>query len=278
MAQVTEFRMKLSDRMQAIADRIEPGETVADIGTDHGQIPVWLFARGICPRAILTDISGGSLAKAKETAAAYQFGQNLSFREGNGLTVLKPGEADAVIIAGMGGKLIRQIMAENLPLTLSFRKFILQPRKGYGHLRKWLLEQGFLFTGEEIVRESHFLPEIITVISPAFQECVPGERDSGTGEDGNCSQPLDLAAEDRGELADLPEDDIRLRVPPWMIRARGPLQDYFDLRIGQERLKLDNMRRAKARNRDTEEEIENSIAYLEQLKRTYKESPWKQGI
>ena len=49
MAQINEFRMKLSDRMQVIADHVEQGETLADIGTDHGQIPVWLFAHGICP-------------------------------------------------------------------------------------------------------------------------------------------------------------------------------------------------------------------------------------
>ena len=129
-AQVTDFRMKLSDRMQVIADHVDPGETVADIGTDHGQIPVWLFARGISPRVILSDISEGSIRKAEETAAAYQFGEAMSFRTGYGLEVLGRGEADTVIIAGMGGKLIRQILDRDPEHTASFRKFIMQPRKG----------------------------------------------------------------------------------------------------------------------------------------------------
>ena len=249
-AQVTEFRMKLSDRMQVIANHVTPGRTVADIGTDHGQIPVWLFARGIVPRAILSDISAESLAKAKETAAAYQFGGGLSFRVGDGLSVLAPAEADTVIIAGMGGKLIRQIMEEDLAHTMSFRKFILQPRKGYGLLRKWLLEQGFLFTDEDIVWENRFLPEILTVVRP-WQEGDP--------------EVTDLAAEERAELLTLDEEDIRVRVPRWMRRANGPLEDYFRLRIGQEELKLANMRRAKQRDLQTEETVAGNIRYLEEF-------------
>lgn len=250
-AQITEFRMKLSDRMQTIADGIDPGETVADIGTDHGQIPVWLFAKGISPKVILTDISEGSLAKAKETAAAYQFGQGLSFRAGDGLAVLRPGEADTVIIAGMGGKLIRQILAADPEHTLSFRKFILQPRKGYGHLRKWLLEHGFLFVREDIVRENHFLPEIITVVRPY----VPGDP-----------AVTDLAEHEREHLMTLPEEDIRVRVPQWMTQAHGPVEDYFDLRIRQEQLLRENLRKAKARDEAAEARVEENIRYLESLR------------
>ena len=247
-AQATEFRMKLSDRMQVIADHVAPGEIAADIGTDHGQIPVWLFARGICPKVILSDISEDSLAKAKETAAAYQFGKGLSFRVGDGLSVLQPGEADTVIIAGMGGKLIRQILAEDLNHTLTFRKFILQPRKGYGPLRKWLLEHGFLFLSEDVVWESHFLPEIITVLRPG-EEIV-----------------ADLAAEWREQIVGLEEDDIRLRVPPWMVRAGGPVDDYFTMRISQEQLILDNLRKAKEEKPELERRVRENIEYLNGLK------------
>lgn len=253
-AQGTELRIKLSDRMQVIADHIEPGETVADIGTDHGQIPVWLFAQGVCPRAILTDISEGSLAKAKETAAAYQFGSGLDFRAGDGLQVLAPGEADAVIIAGMGGKLIRQILADSPEHTFSFRKYILQPRKGAGPLRKWLLENGFRIVSEDIVREGRHLPEIITAISPGDPSCKSWTEH-------------DLADHDRTELVRLPEEDVRLRVPPWMIHAHGPLSDYFAYRISQEELILTNLQRARTPEPELEKKILENIAYLEGLSR-----------
>lgn len=255
-AQITEFRMQLSDRMQAIANRVAKGERVADIGTDHGQIPVWLFAKGICPQVILTDISADSLKKAKETAGAYQFGSGLEFRVGNGLQVLSSGEVDTVIIAGMGGKLIRDILSSDPEHTKSFRKLILQPRKGMGPLRKWLLENGYRITSEDVVWESHFLPEITTAVSPAFAE---------EGEHG-APEVTDLASSEREHLAGLAETDIRLRVPPWMLRANGPVMDYLNMRRYQEQLVLSNMRRAKARNAEAEAAVEDNIRYLEKLR------------
>ena len=270
-AQVTGFRMKLSDRMQVIADHVEAGDIVADIGTDHGQIPVWLFARGICPRAILSDISEGSIRKAEETAAAYQFGRGLSFRTGDGLQVLESGEADTVIIAGMGGKLIRQILDRDREHTMSFRKFIMQPRKGSGPLRKWLLEHGFLIAGEDVVREGHFIPEVITAISPAFADAGT-EDDAGAAEErSEHRRTMDLAAADREHLLALDEQDIRLRVPPWMIRGSGPLEDYFKLRISQENLILENLQRAKVRDPNSEERVRRNLEYLRELERKYKE-------
>lgn len=261
-AQITGFRMKLSDRMQVIADHVDAGETLADIGTDHGQIPVWLFAWGICPKVILSDISEGSIRKAEETAAAYQFGQDMSFRTGNGLQVLRSGEADTVIIAGMGGKLIRQILDSDPEHTASFRKFIMQPRKGSGPLRKWLLEHGYLIIGEDVVREGHFIPEIITAVSPAF---AGGE--AGAEHDG----PEDLAATDREHLMGLDEQDIRLRVPPWMVLAKGPMEDYFKLRISQETLILENLQRAKNRDPVSEDRVRENLEYLRTLESKYKE-------
>ena len=249
-AQKMELRMKLSDRMQVIADHVDPGERVADIGTDHGQIPVWLFAHEISPRVILSDISEGSIRKAMETAAAYQFGNEVSFRTGDGLEVLAPGEADTVIIAGMGGKLIRQILSDDPAHTRSFRKFILQPRKGSGPLRKWLLQNGFLIICEDVVRESHFIPEIITAVRP-YQEKDPVVRD--------------LAAGQRQQIQDLDEQDIHLRVPPWILQAQGPLEDYLMLRIGQEELILDNLSRAKEPNPLLEEKTTDNIRYLQDL-------------
>ena len=276
-AQITGFRMKLSDRMQVIADHVDAGETLADIGTDHGQIPVWLFARGICPKVILSDISEGSIRKAEETAAAYQFGQDMSFRTGNGLQVLRSGEADTVIIAGMGGKLIRQILDSDPEHTASFRKFIMQPRKGSGPLRKWLLEHGYLIIGEDVVREGHFIPEIITAVSPAF-----AGREAGAEHDGpedrtelaapeDLAAPKDLAASDREHLMGLDEQDIRLRVPPWMILAKGPMEDYFKLRISQETLILENLQRAKNRDPVSEDRVRENLEYLRMLERKHKE-------
>ena len=161
---------KLTDRLQMLADEIKSGETMADIGTDHGFLPLYLWENGISPKVILCDISEPSLEKAKAAAGAYQFGRELDFRVGDGLHVLQPGEVDAVVIAGMGGLLMRDILAEDPDKTASFPKFILQPRNHSAALRYWLVSQGFAIVRNQLVREGKFICEIITVSSPKNAE------------------------------------------------------------------------------------------------------------
>lgn len=156
----------LTDRLQRIADEISKGETMADIGTDHGFLPLYLWENGISPNVILCDVSEPSLAKAKAAAGAYQFGHELDFRAGDGLTVLKTGEVNDIVIAGMGGLLIRDILARDLEKTCSFCKYILQPRNNAGHLRYWLAAHHFEITKNQLVREGKFICEIITAKPP----------------------------------------------------------------------------------------------------------------
>lgn len=153
---------KLTDRLQLIADEIEKGETMADIGTDHGFLPLYLWKTGISPHVIMCDISEPSLAKAKGAAGAYQFGRELAFRAGDGLDVLESGEVDDVVIAGMGGFLIISILSSDPKKTKSFNKFILQPRNNSGHLRYWLITNGYEITKNQLVREGKFICEIIS--------------------------------------------------------------------------------------------------------------------
>lgn len=161
---------KLTDRLQLIADQIETGETMADIGTDHGFLPLYLWDKGISPSVIMCDISEPSLAKAKAAAGAYQFGNELDFRAGDGLKVLKKGEVHAVVIAGMGGLLIRDILSDDFEKTCSFRKFVFQPRNNAGQLRYWLVNKGFFIRSNLLVREGKFICEIITAIPPKSAE------------------------------------------------------------------------------------------------------------
>lgn len=152
----------LTSRLQMIADEIKKGETMADIGTDHGFLPLYLWESGICPYVILCDISDASLAKAKGAAGAYQFGRELDFRTGDGLRVLREAEVDAVVIAGMGGLLIKDILAADMAKTLSFGKYVLQPRNNSGKLRFWLEKHGLAVTRNQLVREGKFICEVIT--------------------------------------------------------------------------------------------------------------------
>ena len=128
--------MRISKRLEALYEAVNPGESVADIGTDHGYVPILLLQNGISEKVILSDISTGSLAKAEENFR--QMGIEIPetcFRIGDGLSSIEPGEVDALIIGGLGGRTIRQILADDPEKTATYRKLILQPRNNSGELR-----------------------------------------------------------------------------------------------------------------------------------------------
>ena len=155
--------MNLSDRLQLIADEIIAGETMADIGTDHGFLPLYLMESGKCPHVIMADISKGSLAKADENCKLAGPGKTYDLRLGDGIDVLEDGEVDVVAIAGMGGLLIRDILDWNIKKSRSFKRYIFQPRNKIGALRYWLYLNGFDIEKESLVREGKYICEVITV-------------------------------------------------------------------------------------------------------------------
>ena len=211
----------LTDRLQMIADEIKQGETMADIGTDHGFLPLYLWENGISPYVIMCDISEPSLAKAKASAGAYQFGRELDFRAGDGLKILKSGEVDAVVIAGMGGLLIRDILAADREKTCSFGKFIFQPRNHAADLRYWLVSNGFRIVKNQLVREGKFICEVITALPPK------------TSENG-----------DKGLTDTLPSiDDPCWDLPKDMLSSQPDLaRDYAAVKLGIEVKILEGMR------------------------------------
>lgn len=166
--------MKLSDRLQLIADEIHCGETMADIGTDHGFLPLYLLETKKCPKVIMADISSGSLAKAEENCKLANPEGEYELRLGNGIDILEDGEVDVVAIAGMGGNLIADILEWNLEKSRSIKRYILQPRRHVGKLRHWLYCNGFDIVKESLVEEGKFICEILTVESGPVEngKCV----------------------------------------------------------------------------------------------------------
>lgn len=154
----------LSDRLEVIAEEVEAGEIVADIGTDHGFLPIFLWEKGISPHVIMADISEGSLQKAADNCKALHPEHNFDLRLGSGIAVLETGEADTVVIAGMGGILMTEILSADKKKAKSFKKIILQPRNNVGFLRHWLYNNGFSIINEKLVREGKFIWEVLTAI------------------------------------------------------------------------------------------------------------------
>ena len=167
--------IKLSSRLKLMADQIEQNETMADIGTDHGFLPMYLIDKAVCQKVILADVSKGSLEKAKSNVKALiekranegkvLTSDSFDFRLGDGISVLDEGEADTIVIAGMGGVLISEILERGLSVAHATKRLVLQPRNGQAKLRFWLLRHGFVIEKELLVREGKFLCEIITAVS-----------------------------------------------------------------------------------------------------------------
>ena len=131
----TEKTVKLSARLAAVAALVEPGSRVADVGTDHGYIPIYLVQTGIADRALAMDV------------------ERIETRLSDGLKALSPGEADTVVIAGMGGELMIRILDEGRHMWDSLRRLILSPQSELQKVRHFLSQEGFCILGENMVKD-----------------------------------------------------------------------------------------------------------------------------
>lgn len=154
----------LSPRLRTIADSIRGYETVADIGSDHAYLPIYLVKNGQVKHVIATDVNKGPVRIAKARIAGHKAEDCISVRQGDGLKAIKPGEAEVIVIAGMGGLLIRDILEKDMETARSAKQLILQPMRDSGKLRGWLLANSFEIVDEELVKEQDKIYEIMWVV------------------------------------------------------------------------------------------------------------------
>jgi tRNA (adenine22-N1)-methyltransferase len=156
--------MNLSARLQAIADAVPGCRKAADIGTDHGYIPLYLIQNRRIEYAVAADISAGSLKKAEELIRDYGLDYCIETRLGSGLSVLTPGEVDTIIVAGMGGLLIRDILDQGQGVSRAASTLVLQPMIAQEELRRWLISNGYGIIDEDLVQEGQRIYEIIVAV------------------------------------------------------------------------------------------------------------------
>ena len=145
--------MELSKRLQAVADLISEGLTVADVGTDHGYIPIYLLETGKCKRAFAMDVNKGPLLRAKEHIDEHGLTDCIETRLSDGVKHLRVGECDAVVIAGMGGALTVKILQEGQEIFKSLKEFVLQPQSELYKVREYLVCNGYRVIEEDMVCE-----------------------------------------------------------------------------------------------------------------------------
>ncbi len=151
----------LAPRLEKIASLVPPNRCTADIGTDHAYIPIYLVKKGITEQAIASDIKRGPLLRAKENTEKYNLSRQIDLRLGGGLSTLSPHDAEIIIIAGMGGILIADILEENRDVTDSSKLLILQPMTAILELREYLSSHNFSIEAEYLESEDEKLYNII---------------------------------------------------------------------------------------------------------------------
>ena len=145
--------IKISDRLRTVADMCRQGNVAADIGTDHGYLPIYLVQNNIFNKAVAMDLREGPLEKARKHISGYGLQDRICTRLSDGLESLKCGEADTITICGMGGRLIRDILINGMDKLTPSVQLIVSPQSEVGEFRHFLLENGFDICAERMVKE-----------------------------------------------------------------------------------------------------------------------------
>lgn len=172
--------MELSPRLLKIASLVPKGSKLADVGTDHGYIPLYLFENKIISHAIAMDVNPMPLKKAEDNITSAGYGNQCDFRLSDGLERLCRKEADVIVIAGMGGILMQDIISRGKDIVTPDTKLILQPMIAPIELRLFLYENGFNIENEYVVREENKFYNIMYVSlgnhTPSSEDLIIGKN------------------------------------------------------------------------------------------------------
>lgn len=224
--------MRLSQRLEAVASYVPRGSRVADVGTDHGYVPIWLVEQGIAKSAIAMDVRKGPLTRAKEHIAQHGLEDQIETRLGDGLCELRAGEADTVVIAGMGGELMLRILRDGSHVWDSVSRFILSPQSELEVFRRGLEAMGFAIEAETMLREEGKYYTVIVAVRGIMHY----------------------------------EEDFRYRYGDCLIREKSPVLAAY---LKQERLKLLEIRERLAAQdsegaRERSQEVEAELCRIKE--------------
>ena len=151
------MKLPISKRLLCCASMVQPGSRVADIGTDHGYLGIYLLQSGAARHVIACDLRKDPLENARRNAKLFGVDGEMELRLSDGLEKILPDEVDTVVMAGMGGDLIQKILSQCPWRKREGLQFILQPQSAGNVLRRWMCEDGFEIRREEPVQDGHFL-------------------------------------------------------------------------------------------------------------------------
>ena len=249
--------MRLDKRLQAVASLVPQGSRFADIGTDHAYLPVWLLEQGVIASAVAGDIAAGPCQAARTTVAMHDAASSIAVRQGSGLAVLSPGEADCIAICGMGGSTIISILAADMAVAKGAQRLLLQPMAGAAALRRWLVAQGWCITREALVDDE-----------PHFYEIICAEREAG------CAMPKSGAGDAAcGPIEPTGYSEAEYLVGPALLReGHALLAKQFARQEASLQELLANMARSERAKASTKYQETAQLAQaLAELKAKYKD-------
>lgn len=184
-------QVAISERLQALCRMVTPGNVVVDVGCDHGFLPIYLVQENISPRVIAMDVGKGPLCRAKEHIAAYGMEEYIETRLSDGLGAYRAGEAQTLVCAGMGGRLMQKILAQGQDKAGEMTELILQPQSELAEFRRFLRESGYRIREENILLEGgkyYFLMKASPTGAAGTEsvqdaEDAPGVRDAAGTKD-----------------------------------------------------------------------------------------------
>lgn len=145
--------MQLSDRLSKIVSMVTKGLRVADVGTDHGYVPIALVRENISSKVIAMDVNKGPLLKAESNVNDAGLAEYIDLRLGDGLCALKSDEADCVVIAGMGGLLMQRILTDGVEVVRNLQEMVLSPQSDIHEIRRFIETHGFMIKEEAMLIE-----------------------------------------------------------------------------------------------------------------------------
>ena len=168
------MKLPISKRLLCCASMVQSGSRVADIGTDHGYLGIYLLQSGAARHVIACDLRKDPLENARRNAKLFGVDGKMELRLSDGLEKIRPDEVDTVVMAGMGGDLIQKILSQCPWRKREGLQFILQPQSAGNVLRRWLCEDGFEIQREEPVQDGHFLYTVMDIRQGEPAPLTPG--------------------------------------------------------------------------------------------------------
>ena len=171
--------MQLSKRLLAVANLAAAGHCLADVGTDHGYIPIYLIEQGKFECALAMDVNEGPLLRAEENRNLHGMEEKIQLRLSDGVQAMKAGEADTVVIAGMGGGLVMKILEEGEAVLGSVKALVLQPQSELFRVREFLEKHAYRIEAEHMILEDGKYYPMMRVVHGEGETMDPLEKQYG---------------------------------------------------------------------------------------------------